>query len=160
MSGRLASRLMLLALVTAFVAGLALGALAYASTGVVFRENVNTPTGSTTRVCGEAAVDPVSSVYNYGYTRAYHNSPCSVARVLPTGWISVRVHGYRNGAYCGNSGWRNSSGASATAGTGSPLCTNPSGSQEFWTTQDGRVWQQPINAYNTVPSLTSPHANA
>lgn len=133
------------AIAMSLVAGFALGALAaYASSGLQWRETVSTPSGSTTRVCAEAAVDTggSSSVLNIGYTRARYNHPCSTARVMPTGWLSVLVYGYRNGAFCGSSGWHNTAQASATMGIGTSLCSDPSGSQEFWTTQFGRIWQE------------------
>lgn len=134
-----------------------------AYSAVTYRGSVYVSGYGTTRVCLEAGVgfSTVSnSVWNFGMTYAFDGSGgyCDGYRVLPAGWLGVTVDAYKNGAFCGTSYYYYSSSASAAFGRYSyGLCSNPSGSQEYYTVAWGKVYTG--DHYYQPNGIVSPSQN-
>lgn len=96
-------------------------------------------------------------VMNSGYIKTLNsgtNSPISFS----TGWLAVWITGYRDGGYCGDSGWHYNRWADYSFVWNADLCTDPAGIQSFQTQVwgaafDGSVWRtygpqsDPIGSY-------------
>ena len=78
-------------------------------------------------------------------------------RQLVNGYIGAYVSGYRDGAYCGTSGWLYTSTTTEQKTVVVTLCTNPAGVQVFRSVGWGRTWDG--DEYWTTPSQTSPNQN-
>ena len=90
-----------------------------------------------------------SPVYSYGLFNAN--------LTLPSGWIGLQVGGYRNGGLCGWQEQYNNQSDSWWVQQWN-LCSNPSGTQTFYSDAAGLVWNGD-NAYaswgwQNSPSLT------
>lgn len=133
-----------------------------AYSAVTYRGSVNVSGYGTTRVCLKAGVGDWTggTVFNMGMTYAYDGSGglCDGPRQLPSGWIGVTVDAYKNGGFCGTSYYHYSS--SPTSGYGHyfyGLCSNPSGTQEFYTVAWGKVYTG--DHYYQPNGIVSPSQN-
>jgi len=120
-----------------------------------------TPTGEPeTDYCARSGI--VTTARNYAQVLAYVNGggahDCvGTANTLPSGWIGTRAGGYRDGVWCGVSGWHYSSQAATNWQLWVTMCSNPSGIQEFKTRGDITIYTGSGYVSNTGP--TSPAQN-
>jgi len=120
-----------------------------------------TPAGYTlTNLCVQAGEVDVNR--NYGQAQAWvfsGSTNCSgTTRTLPSGWLGVFVEGYRDGAYCGSSGWYYSSQATWAWQLWITLCSNPSGQQSFVSYASGAGYDGSTGYYRSSP-VASPAQN-
>lgn len=148
-------------LAVAFLLGVAGPAAASATSGYIYKLTTGPYSGGTyARNCIKADINDVAD--NVGNHKTVTTTSCSSsAYVLPAGYISARAAGYRDGAYCGSTGYAYNSGPTSAIGVGSHLCSNPSGTQIFRTVADGQTWTIISGTwqYAYVPSVTSPNQN-
>lgn len=120
-----------------------------------------TPTGEPeTDYCARSGI--VTTARNYAQVLAYVNGggahDCAgTVNSLPSGWIGTRAGGYRDGGWCGVSGWHYSSQAASNWQLWITMCSNPSGIQEFKTRGDITIYTGSGYVSNTGP--TSPAQN-
>jgi hypothetical protein len=110
------------------------------------------------RGCTEAAVDlGFGNVYEYGIIGTFDTSGafCDGTHTVGPDYIGVNVYGYRDNAFCGNSGWFYRPSAGYYYGLGFSLCTNPGGVNGFHSVNYGRIWNG-SNAYHNLAAVTSP----
>jgi len=152
----------LLSLILVAFVFLASAAYAAASSGNTYKATAFSPGSSSyTRICIEAEVDTVPG--NYSTTRAYYNYPCSSSRTMSTGYLGTKAWGYRDGSYCGSSGYYYNSSSATGYGIGMVLCSDPAGTQAFHTTALGRIWETwgpDPDKYYYVGSVVSPSQNS
>ncbi len=89
-----------------------------------------------TDYCARSGI--VHEYRNYGQILAYTNGggahDCAGSgNTMPAGWLGVMVEGYRSGAFCGQSDSYVNSSAATNWQLWDTTCTNPSGSQNFYT---------------------------
>lgn len=66
---------------------------------------------------------------------------CSgTTNAVPAGWLGQNVKGYRDGAYCGQSGYRYTTSSAWLYSIQPALCANPAGVQSFWSSVIGVLW--------------------
>ena len=135
------------------VVGASSVAWATASSGFIFKGNVN---GKAT--CTEAIIADVAD--NKGWTYVFSAGACSTAQTVPSGHIGVRIRGWRNGGICANWGLYNyNSGTAHAIGVGGKLCSNPAGSQDFQTQANSHRWSTDCGCYFVHSLVTSPAQN-
>lgn len=83
------------------------------------------------------------------------------AYTMSSGYLGANADGYINGTYCGSTGYYYNSTATYLFGVGAQLCSNPSGSQTFYTVATGEIWDYYSGAwqYAMTGSVTSPSQN-
>ena len=97
--------------------------------------------GRTVNLCTQAGIIDVAKNQSEAHARLDAGSnPCGTSTAVPAGYLAVSVAGYRNGAYCGDSGNYYSNGAYADWWVTWQACTNPSGSQTFYTDARGAIY--------------------
>lgn len=97
---------------------------------------------------------------NKAFIQARVYSDCVSTNLRPSGWLGALAPGYRDGYYCGQTGWHYSSSSTATFGVGGLLCSNPSGTQTFWTSAQYRYWFNDSTAqYELKTNHNSPNQN-
>lgn len=62
-------------------------------------------------------------------------------RVVGISYLGIKLNGYRDGAWCGNTNWWWNSAAASSLYLWATLCTNPSGTQIFETWMEGNWWE-------------------
>jgi hypothetical protein len=94
---------------------------------------------------------------NVGWTQARFCSTGGAPLSLEAGWIGNAVDAYRNGGFCGTSGWVYST--TRTDATKSQFlnCSNPRGTQSFHTVTGGKLWNG--NGYTQFGGQASPVEN-
>lgn len=134
----------------------------YATSGNTYRSTVSVSGYGSVRVCLEASISTngTNIILNGRATRVYDNSGanCDGARSLPTGWIGVTLDGYRDGAFCGTSGYEYTSGTNYQKDYQENTCSDPAGSQAFNTAVFGRVYNG-TTAYHNIPGISGPAQN-
>lgn len=103
---------------------------------VTFFLNYLPPALPATALCGQAGIVDVATNYNQGLTK--QAGGCATSQVVGAGLLGSEVAGYRNGAYCGDTGIYWSTVATAAWQLWSRVCSNPAGLQTFYTY--GRSW--------------------
>jgi hypothetical protein len=103
--------------------------------------------------------------YNDGvnYTYVEDGTNCSgIPGNMPAGFLEVQVAGYRDGSYCGETGYYTNSSSTSSLGVYSPaLCSNPGGTHVYHTFVDA-LTESLINGsyqYVYVGGLASPNQN-
>jgi hypothetical protein len=134
----------------AVFAALTVPALATASSGRIYKG-----TNGGVATCTEAVIRDVAD--NAGYTTTWDYTSCTTAHALSAGWLGAYASGYRDGAYCANTGWAYSSTLTHSFGVGAHLCSNPAGSQAFNTIAISKKWTG--TGYLTYSSTASPSQN-
>lgn len=129
------------------MAGIALGT---ASSSTI---SVGSVYGGGKGVCSESVIADVAD--NKAYTSTYSTSYCAYALSSSSGHLGANALGYRDGAYCGSTGFLYNGSATWKFGVGSTLCSNPSGYQTFKTKADSRVWDGA--SYKDFLMVTSPN---
>jgi hypothetical protein len=118
-----------------------------------------TPAGySLTNLCQKAGIVDVAS--NNGQVKAWVSAgfQCSgTSQALPSGWLGMNVKGYRDGLYCGQSGYVYTTSATSFMSHSAVLCSNPSGTQSFTTTVYGVMYDG--GGYWGGSTTTSPAQN-
>jgi len=107
---------------------------------------------------GKSTVD--DTVWFFGKTFAFDSSGayCDGPRTLPAGWLGITVDAYKNGAFCGTSYYRYSSSAASTVGYYFyGLCSNPAGTQEFYSVAWGKIYTG--DHYYQPNGIVSPSQN-
>lgn len=121
---------------------------AWSRANVTFSDN-----GTRYQACARSGILPYGS--NQGNVRAYSNGtlgcPNNSYRTVPTGYLAVRVQGYRDGTYCGATTTHYSSQPAWNWNVTSQLCSNPSGQQEFRTVSTGSAYRD-----GSILNLTNP----
>jgi hypothetical protein len=116
-----------------------------------------------TSVCDQSGMVDVARNYGQTVMKVFSGSPsCSTAnRSLPSGWIGTRLSGYRSGSYCGTTGVLYSNVATSAWQVWSYICSNPSGTQSFYTRTWGYLWtgNGPDNGYLPGGPVLSPTQN-
>jgi hypothetical protein len=134
----------------------------YATSGNLYRATVSVSGYGTVRVCLEATIttNGTNIVMNGGSTRVYDTSGlnCDGSWSLPTGWIGVTLDGYRDGSFCGTSGYEYTSQATWQKTYSENTCTDPAGSQAFNTVVFGRVYNG-SSGYHNIPGVSGPSQN-
>ncbi len=137
-------------------------ASATASTGYIY-ELTTGPYGSTyADNCVNSVIADVAN--NNAYIESDtdpHDCNTSYAYTMASGYLGANADGYKNGAYCGSTGYYYTSGAASGFGVGQQLCSNPAGSQTFDTVATGTIWDYVSGTWQYVytNSLTSPNQN-
>jgi hypothetical protein len=135
----------------ASVAATAYSALTYSFTW--------TPAGyPQTSLCQQAGEVDVNRNNGTAQSRSYNTSCAGSARTLPSGWLGINLDGYRDGAFCGSSGYYYSSSATWSWTLWVTLCSNPSGTQSFTTKARG-VGYDGSSGYWSGATTTSPAQN-
>lgn len=143
----------LLCLTLAFMPGVAAATASSALTYIT----ATTRDGAVLAICGKATIADVADNKGHTYGRQWSNNTCSGAPIsASTGSLGVKANGYRNGVYCGTTGWYYNGVATSTFAVGSVICSNPAGIQTFRTTSHHAVWSDPSSQYFTG-SVTSPN---
>lgn len=143
-------RHLLVVLVSVLTLSFASIALATATSGRMYKgENPIQPPND---ICGEAIIRDVAD--NVGNTFSSSNGTCWSPVLTNPGVLGVRVHGYRDGVYCGSAGYVYNSSITSGIGVGSKLCSNPSGFQNFHSVSLHRVWNG--SSYTSLGTVTSP----
>ncbi len=128
----------------------------------LYRATVNVSGYGYHRVCLEATIttNGTNIITNGGSTRVYDNLPgnCEGSRNLPIGWIGVTLDGYRDGSFCGTSGYEFTSSATWQKTYFQNTCSDPAGSQAFHTNVFGRVNNGNGGVHN-IPGVSSPGQN-
>lgn len=119
-----------------------------------------TPAGySQTNLCEQAG--EIDTNQNYGQVQGWVNNNFNcigTAQYLPSGWYGIKVDGYRDGAYCGSSGYYYSTTYAFGWQIWITLCSNPSGAQSFTTTATG-IGYDGTGGYWSGRTVTSPAQN-
>jgi hypothetical protein len=150
-AGRWSARAVGTALLAAAL-GLAIGlpALATASSGRIYKgEN---PLYLPNDICGEAIIRDIAD--NVGTTFATVNGSCWSPMNVLAGHIGVKVTGYRDGSYCGETIYVYNGGVTSGISVGSKLCSNPSGLKNFHSVSRHRAWNG--SSYTYMGLVTSP----
>ena len=105
--------------------------------------------------CGRSEIRDVAD--NVAHTYTLIGSSCySSGANSQSGWLGSKANGYRDGAYCGTTGYAYNSGQAWYFAVGSHLCSNPSGNQNFHTISHHRAWNVLTESYKYMGSITSP----
>jgi hypothetical protein len=118
-----------------------------------------TPAGEpTTDYCARSGIVDVAR--SYGQINAYVNGggahDCvGTANSVPSGWLGVQVSGYRDGALCSTSSFYYSTSAANNWQLYVTLCSNPSGTQEFYSRStikayDGQSYWQSTGPFSPI----------
>jgi hypothetical protein len=130
-------------------------ASAYSPRTFVLRLSITGYSGQTD-ICLLAGIE--SGASNTGVVTSYFaDYPwCQAAdqRPLGGGYLGLKLWGYKDGAYCGNTAWHYSSTTTHYWQIWSSLCPNPAGLQDFNTLASGKVWDG--DEYLVPPNITSP----
>jgi len=86
-----------------------------------------------TELCGQSGIVDTARNYNQALSKVWNYGACGASRVLPATFLGSAVYGYRDGNYCGNSGYYYSTVATAGWQLWATMCSNPAGSQSFHT---------------------------
>jgi hypothetical protein len=119
----------------------------------------NIPNYGNTEVCKFVGIENIAK--NTGRATSHVNDTvppythCGPARVLGVGYLGVYVSGYRDGAYCGTTGWRYTTQQTNSFQIWSYLCTNPAGVQNFNSVAYVAVWTG--SGYAGSTSISSPN---
>lgn len=107
----------------------------------------------------QSAILDVARNYGQMVSKNYlGTSSCGGAnRTLPSGYLGIGVEGYRNGALCGFSGIYYSNVATSAWQLWITLCSNPSGTQDFYTRAIGYGWSG--SGYVQSSGVYSPSQN-
>jgi hypothetical protein len=120
-----------------------------------------TPGHGQTDFCVLSGIE--TTAQNTGVSTAYVpsvNGCNGTPKAIPSGYLGVTVSGYRDGAFCGSSGYVYSNVSTDYWQIWSTQCSNPAGSQEFHTRMQGRIWTDLSGgAYVASSPLTSPSQN-
>lgn len=142
------------------VAALATAALAgFATSGTIYKQSVSVSGYGTIYGCMDAFVSTTapSSTVHGGSTYSRNNTSCSSAISLPAGYLGVSTAGYKNGSFCGQTGYQYTSSSSATASAQiSGVCSATSGAA-YHTVASGRVWTG--STYQFIGQVSSPSQN-
>jgi hypothetical protein len=139
-------------------------ALATATSGDVYKLTTG-PYGSTyVDNCLKATIttgaDNIADIYSFSDKEP---SRCdgSYAYSMPGGYLGIDASGYKNGAYCGSTGYYYNSGPTSGIGVGSKICSNPFGLQTFYTVATGEVWDYYYTYwhYAYTGTVASPNQN-
>jgi hypothetical protein len=97
--------------------------------------------GTSVLLCTDAGIIDVAKNQSEDKVRSSTGTNCPFpSRVVPSGYLAVSVAGYRDGAYCGDSGNYYSNAAYSDWWVTWQACSNPSGSQTFYTDGRGAIW--------------------
>lgn len=97
--------------------------------------------GRTVNLCTQAGIIDVAKNRSEAQSRRSTGPNCSGSLTnVPSGYLAVSVAGYRNGAYCGDSGNYYSNQAYSRWWVTWQACSNPSGSQTFYTDARGAIY--------------------
>lgn len=109
-----------------------------------------------TDICLQTGTVDVAKVE--GNIHLYNNQwACSgTVNYVPSGWIRVSVSGYRDGNYCGNSGYYSNSSSAWGYGIRWQACSNPSGTQQFYGISYGQLYNGTGGYYGTYGGPSSP----
>lgn len=118
-------------------------ALATATSGDVYKLTTGPYTGVYVDNCLKATISTgannVADIYSFS-DKEPSRCDSSYAHTMPGGYIGADASGYRNGAYCGSTGYYTNSGPASGIGVGSKICSRPSGSHSYHTVATGEVW--------------------
>lgn len=92
-----------------------------------------------------------SLTYTYGCSGSYSS--------VPSGYLGANAYGYRDGTFCGSTGWYYSAVSTSLFGVGSHLCSNPAGVQTFFTNAYARHWDESGGLYVQGGPWASPSQN-
>lgn len=109
------------------------------------------------KICAEAVIRDTAD--NLSWTTVWTSSLCTNSTTVPSGYLGTMALGYKDGSYCDNTGWIYNSVTSSLIGVSSGLCSNPAGTQEFYTKADSRAWDTGIGGYRDYLRVTSPSQN-
>jgi len=83
--------------------------------------------------CGQAAIYDVALNWQLAFVRKWINQSCNgIDFGVPAGDLGVRTYGYKDGALCGQTGTSYNTYTSDSWAISAYLCSNPSGSQSFY----------------------------
>jgi len=106
------------------------------------------------RSCQEAVIASVAD--NRAYTTSWYTG-CITAKNSSSGYLGVRAAGYRDGYFCNVTSWYYNSSTTWSFGVGTELCSNPPGTQSFYTQADSRYWNG--SSYTNFTETNSPSQN-
>ena len=128
---------------------------ASAGSGRIYRGSPN----GTYNVCAQAWIydtaDNVAETISQDWNTGCWNDNDSQS----SGWLGAKALGYRDGGYCGSTGWYYNSVSTWKFAVGAYLCSNPSGTQVFKTKADSRAWDDGENDYDDYLQVQSPNQN-
>lgn len=109
--------------------------------------------------CIQASI--TDTAYNQASTFAWISPSSCFSQVaeLDAGWMGINAKGYRDGAYCGQTGTQYTAAKSWTWSASATLCSNPAGSQAFHTAGFGKIWIYQDGAYYDQAGVSSPNQN-
>jgi hypothetical protein len=126
-----------IALAAAAIFGAA-GAARAVSSGVVLKAEVTTPDGCRA-VMMNAHMNNSSGAESAGEIGTRFCGGGGEVDV-PAGWLQVSVSAYRGGQYCGHGTTYYNSAPAYRLYASNHICSNPSGTQNFYAYVGGRVW--------------------
>jgi hypothetical protein len=147
--------------VALFVAGLTLGLAgsALAAQSAITR---GTPTAQTPSAADQSSVCFRSRITNPGLNHQTDvwlygsTSSCGGGLVpSPPNHFGAYNQGFRDGQYCGATGWFYNGNGSSSFTVGMSLCSNPAGIQSFSTVSWARGWNVPTGTYHTYGTVNS-----
>jgi len=106
-------------------------------------------------MCDQSGI--LDTARNYNQALSKTTSSCSTSRLLAAGYLGSEVAGYRDGSFCGFSGVSYSTTTTAGWQLWATMCSNPSGTQEFWTVGYAYGWNG--SEYLLSSGTTSPKQN-
>jgi len=153
----LARRVVTISAVVALVmATVVVSALATATSGRSYRGSP----GNNYNLCAEAEIVTPNMDNNAWTISQDYNTGCwNDNYSAPSGWLGAYAMGYRDGAYCGTTGFYYNSVSTYRFGVGSVLCSNPSGTQAFKTGADSKGWNPSTLSYVNYTAVQSPNQN-
>lgn len=135
-------------------------AYATATSGIQFKGNPVLANGQTVDGCAEAIIADVADFKAFNNSYAPVGAYCSTSQSVPPGYLAVFVFGYRNGQYCGQTGIAYNSTYASSFGVGGFICSNPAGSQSFFSSASVGYYAGPSYPYNNgyayYPPTVSP----
>ena len=106
--------------------------------------------------CLKAAVASDDSNQAYDYSSVDPGRCGGTGADMQSGWIGLDAQGYKNGSFCGETGWYYSPGTVDTFGVGAREC---SGSGNYRTNALGQWWDyvNDVWQYTSPENLSSPY---
>jgi hypothetical protein len=98
--------------------------------------------------CLESAINPefysngtLAQEINYSFTEsAVFGGGCSATANMQTNWQGVDAQGWKNGSFCGQTGWAFNPSAGSFFGVGGNECAIGSGTNSYYTEAYGEWW--------------------
>ena len=116
------------------------------------------PGGGQASKCGQSGIVDVARNYMQTVSRNYISGSCSGAsHSVPSGYLGTSLYGYKDGSGCGYSGIYYSTVATSAWQLWITMCSNPSGTQTFYTL--GYGWFYNTGGYDLIGGFQSPSQN-